>query len=307
MNYLVTGSNGFLGQEVARQLLAAGHAVLGYDRSLTSAISDKKYSYVQGDLADIATLLQACQAFKPSAIIHTAAISHPVDSRRIPLQTVLTNAVGTTHVFETARISGVGRIVNLSSECAYGHNLELGVIDESADLQPTTPYGCTKVFTEKLGKVYNDLYGIDVISLRPGWIYGPGQFMQCYLKSLLRSAIDGTPHHDEEGGDYLLQYVHVSDVARACILAAEVPSDHLKQRVFNVTAGEQESYSDVARRVARMFPDANIDIGPGTISVLDSNARFSIDAAIEQLGYKPHYTLGDGLAGYADWLALHTY
>ncbi|MNR33403.1 hypothetical protein D3C85_1510740 [compost metagenome] len=68
--------------------------------------------------------------------------------------------------------------------------------------------------------------------------------MQCYLKSLLRHAIDGVALHEEEGGDYLLQYVHVKDVAQACILAAQVPVERLKQRVFNVTAGEQESYLD---------------------------------------------------------------
>jgi UDP-glucose 4-epimerase len=307
MNYLVTGSNGFLGQEVVRQLLAASHTVLGFDRSLVSAISDKGYSYVQGDLADLATLLQACQEFKPAAIIHTAAISHPVDSRRIPLQTVLTNALGTTHVFECARLSGIGRIVNLSSECAYGNNLDLGVIDESAALDPTTPYGCTKVFTEKLGKVYGDLYGIDVISLRPGWIYGPGQFMQCYLKSLLRQAIDRVALYEAEGGDYLFQYVHVSDVAQACILAAQVSAERLKQRVFNVTAGEQESYRDVAQRVLGLFPQAHFVIGPGTIPVLDANARFDINAAIDQLGYQPRFSLSEGLASYADWLVEHPF
>lgn len=307
MNYLVTGSNGFLGQEVVRQLLSAGHRVVGYDRSLSSALADDEYTYVQGDLADLPTLLQACQQFEPNAIIHTAAISHPVDSRRIPLQTVLTNALGTTHVFECARLTGIGRIVNLSSECAYGCNQELGVIDESAALEPTTPYGCTKVFTEKLGKVYSDLYALDVISLRPGWIYGPGQFMQCYLKTLLRHAIDQLPLHEPEGGDYLLQYVHVSDVARACILAAQVPGERLRQRVFNITAGEQESYADVAGRVRHLFPNARIEIGPGTIPVLDANARFDISAAVEQLGYQPRYNLTEGLAAYADWLATHPY
>lgn len=222
MNILVTGANGFLGQEVVRQLLAQGNEVVGYDRSLVCAIEHAAYRYVQGDLADLASLLESCRSRPISAIIHTAAISHPVDSRRIPLQTVLTNALGTTHVFECARLSGISRVVNLSSECAYGPNRDMGVIDERAPLEPTTPYGCTKVFTEKLGQVYSDLYQVSVVSLRPGWIYGPGQFMQCYLKSMLRSAIDNAPWHEEEGGDYRFQYVHVVDVAHACVLAASV-------------------------------------------------------------------------------------
>jgi UDP-glucose 4-epimerase len=256
---------------------------------------------------DLASLIGICQSEQYDAVIHTAAISHPVDSRRIPLQTVLTNALGTTHVLEAARLYSIPRVVNLSSECAYGHNRELGVIDESAPLQPRTPYGCTKVFTEKMGEVYSDLYGLSVISLRPGWIYGPGQFMQCYLKSLLRAAIDGVPLREESGGDYNLQYVHVSDVATACLLAMSAKDQTLKQRVFNVTAGEQESYLQVAERVRKLFPAADLQIGSGTIDVLDENARFDISAAREQLGYQPQYLLSDGLTTYASWLEKHPY
>lgn len=306
MNVLVTGANGFLGQEVVHQLLAAKHTVVGYDRSLTCAIQAPGYQYHQGDLIDLASLIGCCQSHGFDAIIHTAAISHPVDSRRIPLQTVLTNALGTTHVLESARLCAIPRVVNLSSECAYGHNQHLGVIDESAPLNPTTPYGCTKVFTEKLGQVYSDLYGVSVVSLRPGWIYGPGQFMQCYLKSLLRAAIDGDALRDD-GGDYRLQYVHVSDVAAACLLAASVDDAQLRQRVFNVTAGEQEAYADVAERVRQLYPSASIEIAPGTLDVLDENARFDIGAACDQLGYWPRYTLGEGLVSYARWLENHPY
>lgn len=307
MNILVTGANGFLGQEVVRQLLAQGNEVVGYDRSLVCAIEHAAYRYVQGDLADLASLLESCRSRPVDAIIHTAAISHPVDSRRIPLQTVLTNALGTTHVFECARLSGIPRVVNLSSECAYGPNREMDVIDERAPLEPTTPYGCTKVFTEKLGQVYSDLYHVSVVSLRPGWIYGPGQFMQCYLKSMLRSAIDNEPWHEEEGGDYPFQYVHVVDVAHACLLAATVQEERLRQRVFNVTAGEQDSYRAVAARVRKVYPHAQLSIGPGTLNVLDENARFDISAAGEQLGYRPQFDLHEGIAMYAQWLEQHPY
>lgn len=307
MNILVTGANGFLGQEVVRQLLAQGDEVIGYDRSLVCPFQHAAYRYVQGDLADLSSLLESCRGRKVDAIIHTAAISHPVDSRRIPLQTVLTNVLGTTHVFECARLSGIARVVNLSSECAYGPNREQDIIYEHAPLEPTTPYGCTKVFTEKLGQVYSDLYQVSVVSLRPGWIYGPGQFMQCYLKNLLRSAIDNQQLHEEEGGDYYFQYVHVEDVSQACLLAAAAQDQQLRQRVFNVTAGEQHSYRAVAARVRTLYPAARLSIGPGTLAVLDDNARFDITAAIEQLGYHPRFDLPQGIAMYGQWLEQHPY
>ncbi|MEX2460422.1 MAG: NAD(P)-dependent oxidoreductase [Paenibacillaceae bacterium] len=304
MSYLVTGGSGFLGRTLVRILTERGENVVSYDRKI---FEDQKYPFaqIQGDLSDLPTLLETIRTHRVERIIHTAAISHPYYSRDIPYQTVLTNALGTTHIFEAARLSGIKRVVNLSSECVYGNNNELNIVHESASLHPTTPYGATKVFTEKLAAVYTDLYGMEIPSLRPGWIYGPGQIMQCYMKNLFRNAIDGIPTYEEKGRDYRFQYVHVSDVAEACILAATASG--LKNYVYNVTAGTQISYADLEQYVKELFPEAEIDIGEGTIDVLDANAIFDISLAKQELGYAPKIELKNGMAQYAQWLRTNDY
>lgn len=195
--------------------------------------------------------------------------------------------------------------MNFSSECAYGSNEELGVIDEDAPLNPSTPYGATKVFGEKLAAVYNQLYGMEIISLRPGWIYGPGQFMQCYMKTLISNAIKGIKTVEEEGLDYRFQYVHVTDVANASILAATVPMPYTC--VFNITGGDQITYAELVSRVKAVFPAADIEIGPGSIEVLDRNARFDLGRAKTHLGYVPQVTLDQGIRSYSDWLHQHDF
>jgi UDP-glucose 4-epimerase len=97
------------------------------------------------------------------------------------------------------------------------------------------------------------------------------------------------------------------DVAHACLLAATVQEERLQQRVFNVTAGEQDSYRAVAAQIRKIYPDAQLNIGPGTLSVLDENARFDISAAVGQLGYHPRFDLHEGIAMYAQWLEQHPY
>lgn len=304
MNYLVTGGSGFLGRTVVRILTERGENVVSYDRKI---FDDREYSFnqVQGDLNDLPTLLETIRTHQVERIIHTAAISHPYYSRDIPYQTVMTNALGTTHILEAARLSGIKRVVNLSSECVYGHNNELDIVHESASLQPTTPYGATKVFTEKLAAVYTELYGMEIPSLRPGWIYGPGQIMQCYMKTLFRNALDGIPTYEENGRDYRFQYVHVTDVAEACILAATVSG--LKNYVYNVTAGTQISYAELVQYVKGMFPEAEINVGEGTIDVLDANAIFDISLAKQELGYVPQMELKEGMAQYVEWLKSNDY
>lgn len=304
MSVLVTGGMGFLGRTLLPMLREREETVVSYDRRVEDS-KDPKLVYVQGDLGDLPLLLETIQRHEVKRIIHTAAISHPYFSREIPYQTVMTNVVGTTNVFEAARLSGIKRVVNLSSECAYGNNAQLGRITEDAPLHPTTPYGATKVFTEKMGAVYTNLYGMEIPSLRPGWIYGPGQFMQCYMQTLLRNAIDGVPTVEDSGSDYRFQYVHVTDVARACILAAT--SRHLNRYVYNITGGTQISYGDLVSYVKELYPNAEIRIGPGTINVLDANGIFDISQAKEDLNYNPEVDLRDGIRSYAKWLETNPY
>ncbi|MGF6572532.1 UDP-glucose 4-epimerase [Paraburkholderia fungorum] len=305
MAILVTGGCGFLGQTLLSQLCADDRTAVSYDRRAREDDERVGLNYVQGDLSDLPLLLETIERFAVTEIIHTAAISHPFFSREIPYQTVVTNALGTTNVFEAARLKSIRHVVNFSSECAYGNNDELDTVTEDAPLNPTTPYGATKVFTEKLAAVYNNLYGMRIVSLRPGWIYGPGQFMQCYLKTMLRNAIYGMLTREDSGRDYRFQYVHVSDVARASILALK--ADMSRFSVFNVTADDQRSYAEVAALVKAQFPDAQIDIGPGTIDVLDRNGPFDQTRARDVLGYTPSVSLEDGIATYADWLRHHPY
>lgn len=306
MTTLVTGGMGFVGGAIVRLLRDRNEIVVSIDRRFVDSVSeDPLYHYYEADVNDVGRLVELIQRNQVTRIIHTAAISHPVVSREIPYQTVMTNALGTSAVFEAARVTGIRRVVNFSSECAYGNNRDRGLILESSPLAPTTPYGVTKVFTEHLARVYSELYGMEIPSLRPGWIYGPGQFMQCYLKAMLQNALDNMATVEAAGGDYRFQYVHVEDVAEAAILASMV--EDVGHEVFNITAGTQLTYREVAAMVKQEFPHAKIEIGAGSIDILDENGVFDISKAKTVLGWIPRYDLVTGIRQYADWLQTHPY
>ncbi|MEB3102559.1 NAD-dependent epimerase/dehydratase family protein [Ferviditalea candida] len=305
MKILVTGGLGFLGSTLVSMLLDQGHGVISYDRRLAGKTGDDHLYNVQGDLLDLPLLLETLQKNKVERIIHTAAISHPAAAIEIPYQTVLTNALGTANVFEAARLLGIKRVVNLSSEYAYGNNAHLGTANEDVPLYPTGVNGATKVFTEKLAGGYMNLYGMEIPSLRPGWIYGPGQFMQCYMKTLLRNAIDGVPTLEEEGRDYEFQYVHVWDVAQACILACT--ADTMETYVYSITNGHKTSYAELIDYVKELYPDAHIEVGEGSLSLLDRYATFDITRARQELGYAPVFEIKSGIKLYAEWLEKNPY
>jgi UDP-glucose 4-epimerase len=300
---LVTGGLGYIGRYLVRGLAGRGESVVSYNRDFVDA-TETNVTYVQGELYDLPRLVDTLRRYNVDRIIHTAAMSHPELSIDLPITTFTANVDGTLHVLEAARMTGVRRFINFSSECAYGNN-EGALVREDAPLRPTTPYGITKVTTEMLARVYTDRYGLDVISLRPTELYGPGNKMPQYLREMIRAGLNGSPFRMEQGAAHLFHFVHVADVARATILAADAVKP--AQRIYNVTGGPQTSLGRAAELVRAAIPGAEISIGPGFIASLDRNGPFDISAAERDLGYRPSCTVEEGIASYVDWLRANPY
>jgi nucleoside-diphosphate-sugar epimerase len=303
MSTMVTGGLGFVGRHLVRLLAAGGERVISYNRDYAES-ADPAVITVQGELFDIPRLVRTLHEYGVTRILHTAAMSHPELSIDLPVTTFAANVHGTVSLFEAARLAGgVGRIVNFSSECAYGHQ-ELDVVREDARLRPTTPYGVTKVATELLGDVYTARYGLAVVSLRITEVYGPGNPMPEVLRDMVAAAVHGRPYVLERGGDHLFQFVHVEDVARAAKAAAVADGAPLRS-VYNVTGGRQVSLADAAAIVTAAIPGAEISVGRGHIATLDRQGPYDISAAEDDLGYRPRWRLEDGVRAYASWLREH--
>ncbi|WP_396449699.1 NAD-dependent epimerase/dehydratase family protein [Actinomadura sp.] len=301
---LVTGGLGFVGRYLVRRLAADGHRVISYNRDFSES-DDPSVVAVQGELYDVPRLLRTLQEYEVERIAHTAAMSHPELSIDLPITTFTANVEGTLHVLEAARLAGVRRVVNFSSECAYGDQETHLVQEEGAHLLPNTPYGVTKVATELMGRVYGRLYGVDVISLRITEVYGPGNPMPEVLREMIAAAVHGRPFRLDEGGEHRFQFVHAEDVARAAQAALEV-GDH-GRAVYNITGGRQVTLREAAALVEKILGKADLAIGPGHIPTLDRQGPYDITAARDELGYVPQQSLEAGIASYADWLRDRRY
>jgi len=294
MNVLVTGGLGFAGRYIVSDLVKRGHRVVSYNRDYSE--SDlASVVVVQGELFDIPRLVTVMREERVSAIVHTAAMSHPEVSIAVPITTFAANVTGTLHVLEAAKMAGVGRFVNFSSECVYGDNPES--ISERIPVNPKTPYAVAKVCTEQLCHVYGSLYGLDAISLRITEIYGRGLRMPEVMNDMIKAVTAGRPFALEDGAEQKFHFVHVEDVARAACLAVQTQN----RGVFNISGGPQARLGDVASKILKRLPHATIELGPGPIKGWDQQGPFDITAARVALDYEPHWPLDDGIDDLLDY------
>lgn len=298
---LVTGGMGYTGRIIVRQLADSGVHVVNYNRDYSEAKIDF-VTPVQGELYDIPRLLRTIEKYEVDRVIHTAAMSHPDLSIELPITTVEANINGTISVLEAMRLAGIKRLVNFSSETVFGNFP--GPIDESTPPAPTTPYGVTKVANEMFGRVYNDLYGMEFVSLRFTEVYGPGNRMPQILRDIIKTVLRSERFSMESGSDHLFHFIHAEDVARAAILAAGATG--FKGSVFNVCGDRSRTLGETVAVLNRLLPAAEIHVGPGFWH-LDRQGPWDRSAAKRELGFEPAYDFEENLASYIEWLRTHEY
>src|SRR5918992_2020611 len=170
---MITGGRGFTGRHITARLTAGGRSVVSYNRDFDS--SEDGVVMVQGELFDVSRLVRVLQQHGIREIVHTAAMSHPTLSLEFPIATFAANVDGTVALLEAARLAGVKRVVNFSSEVVYG--AVDGPVTEDLPIKPSTPYAVTKATTEWLGRGYTHPHRLRGVAPGVPHVYGPGDRM----------------------------------------------------------------------------------------------------------------------------------
>jgi UDP-glucose 4-epimerase len=297
---MITGGQGFTGRHITERLAAGGRRVISYNRDF---VTDEDGAHmVQGELFDVPRLVRVLKEHRVEQIVHTAAMSHPTLSLDFPIATFAANVEGTLSLLEAARLADVRRVVNFSSEAVYGATA--GPLTEEVPVKPSTPYAVTKVTTEWLGKVYSHRYSLDVVSLRIGQVYGPGNRMPEVLGDMLKALTKTGAFTLAQGSDHGFNFIHARDVALATERALVAPGP-FAPLAYNISSAEYWQLGDVAALVRPLFPTGRLQIGPGPVAELDLQGLFDTTAARRDLGYELEWTLARGLNDYAAWLRTH--
>lgn len=242
MRCMVTGGAGFIGSHLVERLLNDGHDVLALDNYSTGRpqnlahLRDRRTLRVeQADVTDVAAIRPLFAG--TDWVFHLAALADIVPSIQQPLAYHCANVDGTVNVLECARAAGVRRFVYAASSSCYGIP-ETYPTPESAPIKPRFPYALTKYLGEACVLHWGQVYGLPVLSLRFFNVYGPrsrtaGAYGAVF-GVFLAQKLAGQPYTVVGDGSQTRDFTFVTDVAEACVKAAD---SSLTGEVFNVGSG----------------------------------------------------------------------
>jgi UDP-glucose 4-epimerase len=306
----VTGAAGFIGGHLAQALLAQGHEVVGLDdfssgkRDNAALLArDPRFSLVEGSIADPAAVRRAIDGAK--LVFHLAAIPSVPLSMAEPERTSEVNVGGTVNVLQAARRTGSERVVMACSCAAYGDGPEQPKHEKLLPL-PMSPYAAQKIACELYAQTYTRAYGLACVALRFFNVYGPRQDPKSeYAAAIPRFAtrlLAGQKPIVFGDGLQTRDFVHVSDVVRANLLASSSPK--APGEVVNVASGKSSSLVDLIATLKQLIGGGALRLeiehqAPRAGDLRESSADIAKARAV--LGYEPKVQLADGLRGVVDF------
>jgi len=294
MKYVVTGGAGFIGSHIVDMLISRGDEVHVIDNFLTGKRErlNPKATLHEVDIRDAKKLPPI---FKGAAgIFHTAAQPRMQYSLKEPRLTNDINITGTLNVLLAARDAGVKRVVYSASSSAYGRKDKMP-LSEDMRPEPIIPYAIQKRVGEQYCEMAARFYGLETVSLRYFNVYGPRQTTAVdgpyatVIGIFLEQRVQGMPMSVVPDGTQRRDFTHVTDVARANLLAMESGKVG-KGEIINIGTATNFSVLEIAEMISGSWKFIESRQGEASETLAD------IRKAKELLGWEPKVSFKDGIS-----------
>lgn len=293
MNCLVIGGLGFIGSHLTKRLSKEGHNVtilddLSYARKGFSgtAILNGTFKLIVGSLTDNSMLKLAASE---SDIVFNLACVHLTDSFNFPFNDAQVNINGVLNILELCRRTDQ-EYVHFSTGSVYGKAKEFPTTEDHPYLNEfNNPYAISKTAGDAYSRIYNKVYGIKTIVIRPFFVYGFGGWN--VISIWMDTLVKGRPLIIHGTGAQTRTPTYVSDLVDGVLLAL---SKQLWGEAFNIAGNEETSILELANRILDIAKFGSMEYQVRRQGDVD-RVLPSIAKAKEMLGYEPKVSLGSGL------------
>jgi len=305
-NYLVTGGAGFIGSQLAEELLRRGHRVRIVDSLITGKRRNldviKDAEFQEGDLSDPAVAARAVAGM--DYVLHQAAIPSVPRSVQDPATSNRANITATLNVLVAARDAGIKRLVYAGSSSAYGNTPTLPK-REDMPTSPLSPYALQKLVGEQYCQLFTTLYGLETVTTRYFNVFGPrqdpGSPYSGVISLFATALLEGRQPVIYGDGEQTRDFTFVANVVDGVLRCCDAPK--VAGEMMNLATGGRISLNDLLKTM-NQIQGTSLKATyqpPRAGDVRDSQA--DITKARTLLGYTPIVNFEEGLRRTLEWCA----
>ncbi len=320
MRILITGVAGFIGADLARKMMDAGHSVLGVDnfndyydvelkrsrmRHVVSASERDQFELHEIDIVDRAKMAALFEEHRFDVVIHLAAQAGVRYSIENPNSYIDSNLVGFGNVLEGCRHGKVAHLVYASSSSVYGANKNFPFTEADKVDNPVSLYAATKKANELMAHSYAHLYNFRCTGLRFFTVYGPWGRPDMAPFRFASRMLKGEAIPVYNNGDMIRDFTFIDDITKGVKLVAESDAQQAQYQVYNIGRGEPVALMAFIESLGRhlgvepslnMLPMQDGDVPRTMADTTQLQADFN---------YAPSCSLEEGVHQFADWYKKH--
>ena len=310
MTTLITGA-GLIGTAFAQYALARNEPVVFFDPEPREDFISKKLGttdtpLVRGDVRDLPRLIETIQEHECETVLHTAGIiGGRVDQMMYAALQI--NIQGTMNVAEAVRLTGVRRLVHVSTFGVYDMRRAdvPKVLGEDFHRGQGRAYGNSKVCKELILEAYCARYGFELIGVRPANVFGNGHFWSGYgggakVEEMMVAGHEGRVAKIPANQTMANEYIYSKDIGG--ILDAGATAPQPDRLFFNGGTGVLTTFDELLAAVRKIYPDLEHEVLEGRAG-RDRDSVLDLSQAKAKLGWEPKYDLDAALADYAEEIA----
>ncbi len=323
--WLITGVGGFIGSNLLEKLLTLNQKVIGLDNFVTGnknnidqAVQDasnlvnkdisNNFEFIHGNIEDLSTCKEACK--KINYVLHQAALGSVPRSIKDPINSNKSNIDGFLNILVASKDAKVDRFVYASSSSVYGDHPDLPKVEENIG-NPLSPYAVTKIVNEIYANVFSNTYGLQTIGLRYFNVFGKRQDPNGAYAAVIPKWIAAFLKNDEViingDGKTSRDFCYVDNAVQMNLLAATSSNHQALNQVFNVAMNNRTSLNELFEMIKKKLKNKLSELDNKTPVYKDfrpgdvRHSQADIKKAKALMGYKPEYTISDGMDEALDW------
>ncbi|PKB17417.1 SDR family oxidoreductase [Flavobacterium sp. 5] len=312
---LITGGAGFIGSNLCEYFLSKKYNVVcldnfvtGHRYNLKDFLNNDNFNLIEGDIRNLETCMLAVRGV--DYVLHQAALGSVPRSINDPITTNEVNVSGFLNMLIASRDANVKRFVYAASSSTYGDSIELPKVEEVIG-KPLSPYAITKYVNELYAEIFSKTYGLETIGLRYFNVFGRKQDPNGAYAAVIPKFVMQLMQHESPiingDGNYSRDFTYIDNVIQMNELAMITEKAEAINTVYNTAYGDRNTLNDLVGYLKTFLSEYDSEIGKVEIQYGPNrmgdipHSLASIDKAKTILGYKPKFSLQEGLKEAVGW------